>query len=215
MRYPKTPYYTYSPSVGRDDKYIEGLDQFISSDIVITEKIDGSCIMLHRGDVYDRSQSTKPAQGGWLSMVKSFHAYKTLGHDLMIYGEDIYGVHSIKYGPVLPENTFMAFALYNPATSVFLNWETFELTMGEWNIPVVPVLYKGQMASIEELNNFIILAQREASALGTEREGVVIRLSRSFHIDEFSRAVCKSVRPNHVQHDEHWSRNWKPCELMR
>ena len=27
--------------------------------------------------------------------------------------------------------------------------------------------------------------------------------------------VCKWVRPNHVQTNEHWTRNWKKAELMK
>ena len=41
-----------------------------------------------------------------------------------------------------------------------------------------------------------------------------MRLANEFPINEFSHSVCKWVRPNHVQTDEHWTRNWKKAELI-
>ena len=51
--------------------------------------------------------------------------------------------------------------------------------------------------------------------LGGEREGVVLRLERGFPAAEFQDNVCKSVRVGHVQTDEHWTRNWRPCRIER
>jgi hypothetical protein len=36
------------------------------------------------------------------------------------------------------------------------------------------------------------------------REGYVVRLTDSFHLDEFKNVVAKYVRANHVQTDERW-----------
>jgi hypothetical protein len=49
---------------------------------------------------------------------------------------------------------------------------------------------------------------------GDTREGVVIRNAGEFPVDEFSNNVCKWVRPNHVQTDEHWTKNWKKATLI-
>lgn len=49
----------------------------------------------------------------------------------------------------------------------------------------------------------------------TEKEGVVMRLTSSYGIEEFPNCVCKWVRPHHVQTDEHWTRNWKKAELIQ
>ncbi len=66
-------------------------------------------------------------------------------------------------------------------------------------IPVVPVVFNGTFRTEDELQSFIGEAHAQASALGGEREGVVIRLARSFPASEFSRSICKSVRAGHVQ----------------
>ena len=58
-------------------------------------------------------------------------------------------------------------------------------------------------------------AQRQPSALGGKREGVVLRLARGFPATAFPDSVCKSVRVDHVQTDEHWTRNWQRCRIKR
>ena len=44
-------------------------------------------------------------------MVKKHHAWKVTEPNVYLYGEDIYGVHSITYGPVEEQKTFYAFGL--------------------------------------------------------------------------------------------------------
>ena len=55
----------------------------------------------------------------------------------------------------------------------------------------------------------------EPSTFGDTKEGVVIRKTSSFNNEDFSKNVCKYVRANHVQTDEHWTKNWKKAELIQ
>ena len=77
---------------------------------MVTEKLDGGNTLLHMGKVYGRSVST-PSVAKWMAMVRKHHAWKVTEPDVFLYGEDIYGVHSIEYGPVPENRTFYAFAL--------------------------------------------------------------------------------------------------------
>ena len=52
--------------------------------------------------------------------------------------------------------------------------------MGGWDIPTVPILYKGKFNSLIELNKFIHEAHAKPSSIGPKKEGIVIRLARSF-----------------------------------
>jgi hypothetical protein len=52
------------------------------------------------------------------------------------------------------------------------------------------------------------------SAYGKTKEGIVIRVADSFKLDDFPNYVCKWVRPNHVQTDEHWTKNWHKATLI-
>ena len=185
--------------------------RFVGVPVVVTEKLDGSNILLHDGKVYGRSVSA-PSEAKWTAMVKKHHAWKVTGPDVYLYGEDIYGVHSIAYGPVPQDRTFYAFALRD-GTGAFAPFADVEGYAGRYAIPVVPVLFRGIFRTVAELRAFLERAHAEPSVLGGEREGAVMRLAFGFPEAEFTFNVCKSVRAGHVQSDEHWTRNWKPCKL--
>ena len=42
-----------------------------------------------------------------------------------------------------------------------------------------------------------------------------MRIVEWFPIMDFPKYVCKYVRANHVQTDEHWQKNWKKAELIK
>ena len=211
VKYPSTPYWPWSPSIGRGDDVHADPDRFVGEDVVVTEKLDGGNTLLHAGKVYARSVSA-PSEGKWMAMVKKHHAWKVSEPDVWLYGEDVYGVHSIEYEPVAEHETFRAFALRDGA-GAFAAFAEVEAYAKQREIPVVPVLFRGRFRSVAEIRTFMEQVHGEPSALGGEREGVVMRLARGFAAAEFQDNVCKSVRPGHVQSDEHWTRNWKPCRI--
>lgn len=210
-KYPATPYWPWSPAIGRGDHVHTNSGRFVGDAVVVTEKLDGSNTLLHAGRSYGRSVSA-PSAGKWMAMVKKHHAWKVTEPEVYLYGEDIYGVHSITYDPVEERETFYAFALRdgNGRFSAFGDLESYADSK---QIPIVPMLFKGCFGSVAEIRTFIEYAHREPSLLGGPREGVVLRLARGFPSEEFSDNVCKSVRVDHVQTDRHWTRNWVPCRI--
>ena len=211
VKYPRTPYWPWSPSIGRNDGVHPYPGRFVGEPVVVTEKLDGGNTLLHGGKVYARSV-LGPSEGKWMAMVKKHHAWKVNEPDVYLYGEDIYGVHSIEYGPVPEQATYYAFAL-RYGHGAFAPFSEVEAYANPREIPVVPVLFNGRFQSVAELRAFVERAHAEPSVLGGEREGVVLRLARGFLVRDFSNNVCKSVRPGHVQTDEHWSRSWRPCRI--
>ncbi len=143
-RYPRTPYWPTSPSLegagGRDRALIAEPDRFVGSPVVITEKLDGSSTLLHRGVVFGRSVMA-PSTDGWMAMVKKHHAWKLMDSEMFLYGEDIYGVHSIEYGPVPEDKTFYAFALRDGEQ--FQSFRVLAEFADTRAIPLVPVLHEG------------------------------------------------------------------------
>ncbi len=212
-KYPKTPYWPYSPSMGREDGVHPSPQHFVDTVVAVTEKLDGSNTLLHAGEVYVRG-AARPSEAKWMAMVKKHHAWKVTEPDVYLYGEDIYGVHSIAYGPVPEDRTFHAFALRD-GSGAFAPLAELEAYAERRGIPAVPILFRGRFHSVAEIRAFVERAHGEPSALGGEREGVVLRLADGFPASAFRNAVCKSVRPHHVQSDEHWTRNWRPCEIAR
>ena len=212
-KYPRTPYLPYSPSVAPDSDRLADPSRFVGEQVVVSEKLDGSCTLLHRGEVYGRSVAS-PTAAKWMAMVKKHHAWKVTEAGVFLYGEDIYGVHSIEYEPVREDATFYAFALRDD-NDRFSSFGTLVDFARKHEIPVVPVLFHGVFPSESALRDFVEESHAEPSALGGEREGVVVRLARSYPASEFRRSVCKSVRSGHVQTDEHWTRNWRACRIAR
>ena len=178
-------------------------------DIVVTEKLDGDNTLIFQGGVYGR---TGAGAGPWAGLVKKHHAWKLAGTDLSLYGENLYPVHTIRYDPMPPEETFRAFALRRPDGS-FEPFRALEELCTALDIPTVPILFRGRRQSTQELDQLIHRAHAEPSLLGGEREGVVVRAAGEMSAQDFPRMACKSVRLGHVQAETHWRRNWRPCRL--
>ena len=212
-KYPGTPYWPWSPAIGRGDDVHANPSRFVGEDVVVTEKLDGGNTLLHAGKVYARSVSA-PSDAKWMAMVKKHHAWKVTEPGVWLYGEDVYGVHAIEYEPVPERETFYAFALRDDA-GTFAAFARVAEYAKHRDIPVVPVLFRGRFRSVAEINAFMNQAHDAPSVLGGEREGVVMRLARGFPAAEFQDSVCKSVRVGHVQTDEHWTRKWRPCRIAR
>ena len=212
-KYPRTPYAAFSPS-GPSGRLTADVSNFLGRPLVITEKLDGSNVRLHNGMAQPRSPNSN-GRHPWLAMVRKHHAWKTKPYEyLELFGEDIYGVHSIRYDSVAEDRTFYLFAAKQ--RNAWASWDSvcaWALYMG---IPTVPVLHEDVVFhKREDLEQVCLDLMAEPSALGPEREGLVVRVSKEFEDQHFSSSVCKGVRPNHVQADEeHWSRHWEACPIV-
>ncbi len=213
LKYPKTPYWPWSPSIGRDDRVLRDPSVFVGPEVVVTEKLDGGNTLLHRGQVYARSVST-PSSAAWMAMVRKHHAWKVTEPNVLLYGEDLYGVHSIEYDPMPEDQTFRAFALRTPEAG-FACFDDLKAYADARDIPVAPTLFRGRFDSVSAIRRFLETAHRQPSVLGGEREGMVLRPAGAFQEGSFGQLTAKSVRANHVQTDRHWTRNWRPCQLLR
>ena len=139
IKYPRTPYWPTSPSVAVDGRIIEQPERLLGVNVTATEKLDGSNTLLYRGEVYGRSVSS-PSVAKWHAMVRKHHAWKLADSDVYLYGEDIFGVHSIEYDAVPEYETFFAFAMRyaDGSWASFWDMEDFATSRG---ISVVPVLF--------------------------------------------------------------------------
>ena len=211
-KYPRTPYLPFSPSIDESDRdNVIDPAVFVNRRVIITEKLDGSNVAMLNGALYARSTTT-PSEHPWHAMVKKHHAWKTQNLDVVFYGEDIYGVHSIEYEPVRETDTFHLFAVRKD--SKFLSWQEVRTSALSLDFPLVPVLYEGFIGSVEDLETRVTTFQRQKSALGGKREGVVVRVSDQFDEADWAISIAKSVRANHVQTNQHWTRRWKPAKII-
>jgi len=213
-KYPSTKHWPWSAKVHRDDTISTCPENFVGVPVVVTEKIDGGNTCLYDGEVYARSVAA-PCREGWMGMVRKHHGWKTNNAHagFAYYGEDIFGIHSIEYEPVREEDTFRLFAVRQTEDADYwCSWSTVEDTAKELDVPVVPVLFRGVFHSMKDVTSFFETELPKPSGIGGDREGFVMRLESGF--TDFRSSVCKYVRPNHVQTDQHWRRNWQPCKLI-
>lgn len=208
-KYPRTPYWPDSPSATPGDRLAE-VAPFLGHELVLTEKLDGSNTLVHLGQAYGRS-AAPDGNDPWRAMVRKHHAWKLQDPDVLLYGEDIFAVHSIAYDAVPEDRTFYAFALRHGER--FESWDHTTEFAAEHDLPVVPLLHRGVFETRRDLTGFLAREHTKPSVLGGTREGIVIRRAAGFRSSDFPERVCKSVRANHVQTDQHWRQGWRPCAL--
>jgi len=213
-KYPRTPHWPTSPGATNDDRWHSDPQKLIGIELVGTEKLDGQNTKLNSGQAYARSASL-PAHHGWMAMAWKHHAWKTtnLGPHIDVFGEDIYGVHSIEYNPVYEDQTFRVFAVREGDR--WLSWDDVELFCQIYDFITVPLLFRGVVESVEQLSRMMDKIGSGSSNLGPTIEGSVWRKAAEFHDAEFNEWIAKWVRKGHVQTDQHWTQNWKPCSLIR
>ena len=217
-KYPRTYHLPWSPGATSDDKrqpadwfYAYG---FPGSEIVITEKLDGENTAFMKGDVYSRSHAT-PTRSPWSRNLWDkdgllWRVKNRISEEEIIYGENLYGEHSIHYDR-LPAY-FFAFA-YRTG-NYWNNWDNVEEMAKIIEVPTVPVLWRGVIDTEPQLKRIVSELMAEPSVYGDTKEGVVIRKTQGFDTWNFSQNVVKYVRENHVQTDQHWTKNWKMAELI-
>lgn len=212
-KYNRTYHLDFSPGATRDDRIVDTIDTLLGIDIVITEKLDGeNCGMIDTG-VYARSHAAYTTSP-WSSKVRQLHDMKIrnkLGDDVYLFGENMEGIHSIEYSKLT--SYFYIFGVRD--NNIWIPWENVEEYSYVYEIPTVPVLFKGIIETREELEKIVNKFVNQPSSLGGIREGIVIRNASLFHNDDFKENVMKWVRSNHVTTDSHWTRNWVRASLKK
>ena len=218
MKYPRTYHVPFSPGATKDDKKLKDgwFEYYRGKEIVLTEKLDGENSCLCQRGVFARSHSAETrspwsinlwGDDGLYWKVKGF-----IDDDLLVFGENLYGEHSIHYSKL--KDYFHVFACYNETTDKWWSWDDVKFVSKVLGVPHVPTLWRGKAESEDQIKELIFQTMNMPSAYGDTKEGIVMRLTDEFDGDEFPNYVCKYVRPNHVQTDEHWTRNWKKAELI-
>jgi hypothetical protein len=212
-------------------------------ELVLTEKLDGQNNCFSKRGVFARSHATstehpwdKPLRERW-ELIKN-----DLG-DLEVFGENMYGIHSIAYTKL--ESFFYVFAVREGDR--WLSWDEVQFYANLLDFPVVPEIpVKQKLCDFmdESHNENVALEKWFTSNIGmsweesveTEgllggydpttgnacSEGFVVRNKAEFATNngdlpvrgnEFDN-VFKLVRASHVQTDIHWTKTWKPAKLI-
>lgn len=229
-----------------DDRFMPTgyLKAFADMDnLVLTEKLDGQNNCFSKHGVFARSHVAasshpwdKPLRERWLLLKDDLK-------DIELFGENMYGIHSIAYRKL--ESFFYVFAVRVKDT--WLSWEEVKFYAEMFDFPTVPELsikvhLKDMFTEDTKENN--VLEEWLISNLGMKwtdsvetagqlggyspqtgkdcSEGFVIRNAGSFKTtdgvipvadNEFNN-LFKIVRKSHVKTDVHWTKTWKPTTLI-
>ena len=193
-KYPRTPHFAWSPGKTRDDRVMQNEWECFGKQLVAASiKMDGECTSLYPDYIHARSIDSKDHESRhWIKALHKKIAY-LIPKGWRICGENLYAKHSIHY-----KNLPSYFAIYSiwDNNNKCISWgRAVDMCqdLGLWHVPTV---YIGMWdaGTRSELQN----------SLGSEDEGYVVRLYKSFHYDDFETSVAKYVREDHVQTDKHW-----------
>lgn len=207
-KYGRTYHLPFSEGVSNDDKILRDWQGLLEQQIVITEKLDGENSCLKSTGAFARSHST-PTRNPWAkNMWTIWNRIKGDLGNIEIFGENLYGIHSIEYNQL--SYHFYVFAVREGEH--WLSWDEVLFYAELFELPTVPVFEIGQFSE-REIKELIAQRMEEGSAFRGACEGVVIRNANNFSTIDFKFNVLKYVRKNHVQTNEHWTRNWKRAAL--
>ncbi|CAM9835639.1 unnamed protein product [Discosporangium mesarthrocarpum] len=237
-KFPSIPHLPFSPSEletedwNIDERTAEG---FLVEEVVVTEKLDGGCCSVFSGEVYARSTS-HPANHASFGPVKALissrrsrfpAAFAKLdAAQVVLVGENMFGVHSIKYRSLVSPFYLFAVAMLSGADGgeglLWLSWEDVEAVAKALCFPTAPRLYRGVFTSLSEIQLWMDSRAAKSSAVsvsngqpeGSQMEGFVLRTAASFAASEFSRRVAKYVRKMHVQTTADWPRTWEKANVV-
>ena len=235
-KYFRTPHTPWSLGSTSDDKRVPDVDHLLNVEVVVTEKIDGENQTWTSDGVFARSHDGPPthASNGWS---KTGHASKRhlIDPGLSVYMEYTYALHSIWYRRMAEERAyFHVIGVRDDRTGIYWSWDDVEMMAANLDLPTVPVLFRGTCYRPHQLSTLMpgdgvspsvwggvpirmegrqVLFAAGANPQGSVREGEVLRVAGAFTDPAVS--IAKAVRPNHVQSDEHWKKNWRPMHEWR
>ncbi len=207
-KYGRTYHLPFSLGAMNDDRIQFDWQALLDAPVVLTEKLDGENNCIKSDGVYARSHAA-PTRNAWAANV--WQIWERVNHDIgdwHLFGENLYGVHSIEYTDLYAH--FFLFAVRDGDR--WLSWQEVEDIAFWLDLPTVPVRAKGTFSE-SELRALISEGMQAGSQLGGDCEGFVLRNIDGFGVDDFNKNVLKYVRQNHVQTDEHWTRNWRRAAL--
>lgn len=223
MKYPRSLHYSFSEGTTSDDRINHNWwnDVVDIPTIVHTEKLDGEGSAISKYGNFARSHAL-PTTNPWAWKIKErWDIIKNDLGDYIIYGENMYAVHSIEYKK-LPSD-FFVFSVR--CLDKWLSWEETKFIAEFFDLCVVPELqFQNDIGIKSDYENNIKALMSKQSVFDSydihtnsecSMEGIVSRNIDEYTVDDFSTNLFKIVRKGHVKtgDTQHWTRNWKKANI--
>lgn len=203
QKYPRTYHLPFSQGVQSDDKVIGSLEKLEGREVVALLKMDGENTSLYH-DSYMHARSIDSKTNWTRDIAKTIHS--AIQHDIpegyRLCCENVYAKHSIHYPDNYLDGYLYLLSVWNEKNEC-LSWDDTLIYADLLDLPTPKEFYRGPFDTK--------ILQNIAKNLDPSiEEGFVVRLTSSFHYDNFSECVTKYVREGHVQTDQHWLKNATP-----
>jgi hypothetical protein len=197
-KYPRSYHLPWSEGATDDDKTLTSVSHFLGQEVVVSCKLDGENTTLYPdGYMHARSLDSKSHESqAWVRALAGRIA-RDIPTTMRVCGENVFARHSIGYEAL--NSYFHVFGIFEGNLS--LSWDEVEAYSEMLGLQTVPVLYRGVWDE-----QAVKACYTGTSRYGGVQEGYVVRLARSFTIDEYPVALAKFVRQGHVDpNSKHWA----------
>lgn len=190
-KYGRTPHLPWSEKLGKDDRVLDSIDQFIGQEVVVSIKLDGENTTMYKDHIHARSIDSKhhPSRDWVKGLLSQFNWM--LDEDHRICGENMFAKHYKNLSTY-----FYVFSMWRGDQC--LSWENTLEYCDLFNLTPVPVLYQG-IFDYDHIRNIL---PKEYN--GDPCEGYVIRLAKEFKYEDFSKSLGKFVSSQFQIVDTHW-----------
>ena len=189
FKYPRTPHIAGSCATS-DDIVLKVGATLLSDSFVVTEKMDGTNIVMTCDGMMTRSGNQPAASWGYPLYSTWNRVAHMIPEGLIICGEFLYWRKSVPYDSLVSD--FLVFSMIDLDDGVVLDWNTTTMWTDELGLRMVPVV------SCE--NNYQSAAQQGHQYIESKKsdsipvEGFVVRDAGEFPVPEFGQHVAKFVR---------------------
>jgi len=244
-KYPRSLHAGISLGSTSDDRFMPDgyVRKFSNLDLTLLEKIDGQNNSMTKYGVFARSHTSQTIHPWDKPLIERWNLIKRDLGDLELFGENVYGIHSIGYSKL--ESFYYLFGIRVKDT--WLSWDEVCFYANLLDFPTVPrvnltvrltdlwmdkvdedrilsewfTLNLG-MTWVEYTSTEGMLGGYDIKTGNPASEGFVVRNAGEYKTNngmlnvqpnEFDN-LFKVVRPKHVTTDVHWSKTWKPAKLI-
>lgn len=189
FKYPRTPHIAGSCATS-DDIVLKGSAELLGGSFVVTEKMDGTNIVMTCDGMMTRSGNQPSSSWGY----PLYSTWNRIAHmipeGLGVCGEFLYWRKSVPYDSLISD--FLVFSMIDLGAGMVLDWDTTTTWTDELGLRMVPVVSceNNYQSAIHQGHQHI--KQKESESIPVE--GFVVRDTGEFPVPEFCQHVAKFVR---------------------
>jgi len=210
IKFPRTAH-VYSDRRYRDDLQLSEWEtkELFENELIVQEKVDGANLGLFMkdGEIHAINRNTQidysiPRNDQFKKLKEWINNnYVDLSSILedkkMIFGEWLFAEHSVEYDN-LP-SYFLCFDIFDLSESKFVSQTNLETILDQTKISYNPVLYKGKIDSISDLDDLMVQSQFGPGKM----EGLYLRVDDEHHLLRRHKYVGAHFIQA-IEEDGHW-----------